>query len=240
MSALIEQLNRVPGWLLDAAAYATVAVLESQLRDGPRGPIVEIGVYGGRYLALLANHALKSNDKVVGIDIFTYIDEAQVLKNFGTLNVSTAFLHLVRADSTGLTADGVRSMSGSPPRFISIDGDHAAAAVYRDLRVISEAMADDAIVAIDDFLNPLAFGVNEGVNRFFFDGTTLAPVCYVGGKLFVAKAAHVQRYWSVFESFAQTDTKLGETARYRDLAALSRAYVVQSLFGHEVLVIGDR
>lgn len=239
---LIEKVKSIPGWLHDVAGHATTALLAYQTQMGRRGPVVEIGVFGGRYLALLADQANAAGDRTIGIDIYIYIDEETVLKNLQSVGIATGSVSLVRADSTGLDAAAFLAMSGDKPRFVSVDGDHAANAVYRDLTIVRDTMARDGICAIDDFLNPLAFGVNEGVNRLFFEGASgeLRPVCYTGGKLFVAFPEHVERYQSVLETFAREDLSVPETARYRELAAQNRAYVMQPLFGHEVLVIGER
>jgi hypothetical protein len=238
----LEKVKSIPGWLHDVAGQATLAVLDHQAGARRRGPVVEIGVFGGRYLALLADRANAVSDSTVGIDIYIYIDEQTVLNNIRSVGVSTEAVRLIKADSAGLDGPGFERISGGKPRFISVDGDHAARAVHHDLVLVRDAMARDGICAIDDFLNPLAFGVNEGVNRFFLDGAAgeLRPVCYTGGKLFVAFPEYVEEYRSVLETFAKTDEALPETRRYRELAAQNRAYVIQPLFGHEVLVIGER
>lgn len=239
---LLEKVKSIPGWLHDVAGEATLALLDHQAKSGMRGPVVEIGVFGGRYLALLADRANAVSDPTVGIDIYIYIDEASVISHLRSVGVATDLVRLVKADSAGLDAAGFERVSGGKPRFISVDGDHAAKAVHHDLTLVRDAMARDGICAIDDFLNPLAFGVNEGVNSFFQRGEAgeLRPVCYTGGKLFISFPEHVEAYRSVLEQFARTDEALAETRRFRELDAQNRAYVMQPLFGFDVLVIGER
>ena len=64
---LIEKVKSIPGWLHDVAGHATTALLAYQTQMGRSGPVVEIGVFGGRYLALLADQANAAGDRTIGI-----------------------------------------------------------------------------------------------------------------------------------------------------------------------------
>jgi hypothetical protein len=52
-----------------------------------------------------------------------------------------------------------------------------------------EVISKEGMVAIDDFLNPAAFGVNEAVNQFFLQPRNLVPWAYLPNKLFLARPA---------------------------------------------------
>src|SRR5829696_7693165 len=84
-----EVTHKLPGWLEDYTARRTIDLLQGQLDNRVRGPLVEIGVYQGRYFSLLLGSSLvsgearRSRDLVLGIDTFQYCSADQVRERVG-------------------------------------------------------------------------------------------------------------------------------------------------------------
>ena len=74
------------------------------------------------------------------------------------------------------------------PRAISVDGDHTAAGVLRDLRLSAAIVAERGLLILDDVLNPSAAGVAEGTYRFLLEpGCRFVPFAQIGNKTFVCR-----------------------------------------------------
>src|SRR5262249_39740941 len=113
---------------------------------------------------------------------------------------------LIKGRSTEYDADSLLSgVLRAPPRFISVDGSHETHDVLWDLALAEQMLATDGIVALDDFLNPLALGVNEAANRFFSVPRQLVPFAYIANKLFLARPGLASTLMNVVEIAAATD-----------------------------------
>ncbi len=128
-----KQLDSIKGWLTPDASYLTSALLNLQQEKGIQGPVFEIGVWEGKYLALLYHHNAPQRQLVIGIDIdasrLTTV-EANYRRLFGNSEV----LSLHGLDSRDLTPRrAFELLQDKRPRFISVDGDHDAPGVHSDL-----------------------------------------------------------------------------------------------------------
>src|SRR5271163_4670268 len=63
------KLPAIEGWLEPPAAQLTAFLLREQLSQAIAGPVLEIGVWRGKYLSVMF---LCSVGKVIGVDIFQY------------------------------------------------------------------------------------------------------------------------------------------------------------------------
>ncbi|MBU2993521.1 class I SAM-dependent methyltransferase [Octadecabacter sp. 1_MG-2023] len=176
--------DALPGWLLPQAARVSYRLMH----EIPAGPAVEIGVFRGKYLAVIRG-AMGRSSRIVGYDLFTRAQaplvERDLQEGFGDGEVA-----LYRMDSTRLTPERVLSDCGAAPVFISVDGSHDGDPVLSDMRLCDKVLHPKGIVAMDDFLNPLALGVNEAVGRFMTQKQgDLVPFLYVSNKLFMCRAA---------------------------------------------------
>ena len=175
-----EFLRRVvhatPGWLVDFTAILTMDLLAYQASQNARGSLLEIGVFQGRYFAILLRSALRTDSRLVGVDTFQYIAHDIVEKQLRDIfNSGMSSVTFVKAQSTDLTPVALLTLLGQPARFISIDGSHEKDDVYLDLALSDELLGPAGIIAVDDFLNPLAIGVNEAVNLYFRVPRRLVP-----------------------------------------------------------------
>lgn len=231
-------LPKVNGWCLDDAAYLTCCLLSKQSLCGYGGGIFEIGVYEGKYLSLLYQRARRLNLPVTGVDTFQWSSEQGVLDTFQRVFGSIDNLRLIAQDSKDLTAKQILdSLGGRNPAFISVDGDHGAPAVSRDLAFASEILARGGIVALDDFLNPRAIGVSEGAyRRFLQPDWRLRPFVYCANKLFLALPEFHSVYRDAIADFLRERPEFPMVQEFRRLEAMGRNYVEQELMGSSVLI----
>lgn len=234
---LREFVRSIPGLLDHYAAARTLELLAVQEREGTRGGVLEIGIFYGRYFALLVRSALRTDDPIVALDTFEVVDRRLVQHMLEPLVTPGGVSYLERA-SRDVTAGDLRAVLGTGARFISIDGSHAADDVYHDLGLAAEVLAPDGIVAMDDFLCPVTPGVGEGAHRFFAQARDLlAPFAYTANKLFLSRPAANLKYRSAFEAAVRGDETDQRSANFRVLIDEWRPLVELSLWGSPMLVV---
>lgn len=233
---LRDFVNKVPGWLEDYAALRSMDLLALQERAGITGPLLEIGVFMGRYFSLLLRAAVRTGERIVGVDVFEMFAADDLRGHMAGLAAPES-IELVRRRSVELSAGELRSILGGEPRFISIDGSHERDDVRWDLGLCEEILAPLGIVAVDDFLNPITLGVNDGVHRFFEQPRRLAPFAYTANKLFLARPAAAAGYAAAFESAVIADELEPRSAAFRVNLPDYRANVEQRLWGSTLIVV---
>jgi hypothetical protein len=224
----------IAGRLGDEAALLTLHLMRRQTARGVAGPALEIGVHAGRYLSILHRGAWAGGDATLGLDSFERIDEAQVRANLAGIDGA---LDLVAGRSVEHDADGLRARLAAPIRFASIDGSPLLEDAAHDLALCDALLADQGVVACEDFLNPTRLGVCQAVNQHLASGEGLAAFAYVQNKLFLCRpAAHRDLFEAVMEFFAREDqTPAGAVFAQN---ARSRPERNQTLFqGWDVVVV---
>ena len=232
--------RRLEGWCSDDAAYVTCWLMGFQHRAGLSAGVVEIGVYKGKYLSLLYQKALQYGQPVVGIDEFEWSPRQSALDALQNAFGSTQGLTLVAANSRNLSADQIIEMLGNvKASFISVDGDHSAEGVENDLALARSVLAPGGIIAIDDFMNPRAMGVSEGVYRYFFKSgeASIAPFVHTGNKLFVAEREYHAKYIEAISSAATDNPNLPITKEFNHFRQLGPGYVEQHILKSTVIII---
>lgn len=234
------QFPQVEGWCVEEAAYLTCYLLNAQIAAGRDSAILEIGVFRGKYLSVLYQKALRSSQRVVGLDIFRWSSPSEVLQTFTRVFGSLEGLQLHTVDSHTLDAPALISLlGGTMASFISVDGDHTAAGVRADLKLASAVLAEGGIIAIDDFLTPRAIGVSEGTYRFFLESgaRSLRPFAYAANKLFVANVEYHQLYRDSILSCAAETPDLPLIREFERQRKIGPEYVDQELLGSKVLIL---
>lgn len=224
--------NRFFGWLNVPASIVTLHMLKSL----PFGPVVEIGVYRGKYLSILRS-AVGKNCRIVGYDIFNEAQAPQIEEGFSEAFGALGNLKLIQVDSTRLTADRVLQDCGGKPVFMSIDGSHEAGPVLSDMKLADAVLDGAGIVAMDDVLNPLAIGVNEGVARFLHDSrATLVPFAYVANKLFCCRPDYHDTYQQQIRVFLAGRGNDPSFRFYIDHMK-NDENLLRKFFGYDVLIV---
>jgi hypothetical protein len=232
-------LPQFDGWCHPEAALLTLWLMQYQAKLRYESAAFEIGVYKGKYLSVLYHRAHQTGQRVVGVDTFGWSSPDEVISLFARVFGSSENVSLVREDSMRLAPRRVIEMlGGRRASFISVDGDHAAHAVQSDLKLSKKVLGEGGIVAVDDFLNPRAISVSEGVYRFFLKTgeRSLTPFAHCANKLFLAQRQHHDQYAEALEEFVLSMPHLPMVQEFNRQLAAGRAYVEQELLGSKVLI----
>lgn len=232
---LKEIVQGINGWLIDYTAIRTMDLLEWQRQLPCHGPLLEIGVFEGRYFSILARASAEFGDRLIGIDTFQYIGEQTVLDNIASLDHGQ--ISLIKKASKEFTANDLLVELAAPARFISVDGSHEAEDVLHDLELAEELISDCGIIAADDFLNPLTLGVNEAINKFFLKSRRVTSFAYIANKLFLCRPDLAQELRDFVEGAARNDTIEPRSENFRAQAAEGRHYVESNMWGQKFLLI---
>lgn len=236
------RLDEIEGWLGPHAAYFAAYLLNVQHASGIGGPVLEIGVFAGKFMTLLHYLGRKHGNATVGVDIFTHgPTPGAILRHAEALFGTTAGLALHEMNSAELGPDAaLELLGGEPPRAISVDGDHSAEGVLRDLRLSGTILSERGMLILDDVLNPYAAGVAEGTYRFLLDpGCAFVPFAHINNKTFICRRDCHAFYFDAGRRFTVDCADLEIAKHFAWLRATKGAHVVeQDLLGTKVLIFG--
>ena len=226
----------ITGWLDQQVARRTVDILRWQDANGITGNLMEIGVYCGRYFALLLHAALRQGNSVLGVDTFAFSNPERVEAEMRDVLGPAALAHmrLHRCNSAELLPEAVLDSIGRP-RFLSLDGAHDMGTVYADLELAAAVLDTDGVIAANDVLNPLSPGVNEALNRFLMRPRRVVPVAFIGNKLFLAHRARASQYRAALEDILLQGGDAAAEA-FATRARAGRHQIEQPFHGHPVLI----
>jgi hypothetical protein len=232
----------IEGWLLEPAVKLTLALAEIQRSFVEPGPVCEIGVWQGRFLALLSYVSAEPRP-VIAVDKFTHVADRdqQIGRLYQNINKSfrrPKLVKVVQKDSRDVTADELIRMGGGKFQFISVDGDHTMAGCLHDLHLADRMLAPGGIVAVDDIMNPTCPGVVESVVRYSLEAhAPYVPIAIVGNKLFMTQKSYCERFRQRVLEMCRGGA-LGESSRpILDFHAQMEALSIPVRFlGHDVLV----
>ncbi|MFL5076797.1 MAG: class I SAM-dependent methyltransferase, partial [Microvirga sp.] len=170
----------------------------------------------GKFLMLLHYLGRRHGNITVGVDIFTHSRQEPILRHAEALFGTAAGLSLHEINSADLTAEATLALLGHErPRAISVDGDHTAAGVLRDLRLSAAIVAERGVLILDDVLNPSAAGVAEGTYRFLLEpGCRFVPFAQIGNKTFVCRREAHDFYLQAGRNFSQDCADLEIVQRF--------------------------
>ena len=216
---LSSRVDAIPGWLAPEAALLTAHLGEFQRSLGLRGPALEIGVFKGKYLAVLYKLSAPG-EAVVGVDLFVgaarKADPAEEVRaHIARACGEAERLSIVIADSRDLTPARLKEAArASSFRMISVDAGHTRELVLHDMQVVAPLLQPGGVMALDDFYNHTTPGVTEGISEFFLrDRPALAPFAHCYNKLFVTTPEYHGRYLEEAWRFAREATWLEASAR---------------------------
>jgi hypothetical protein len=218
LSNFDSKIAGLPGWLHPATAYATVFLLDWQSQLGMKGNLLEIGVYGGKYLALMSRFA-GDGDIAYGVDPF-YLEGTSADKVMADLRAigCDKNVEIIVSRSDTISHQDFAERFGRV-RFFHIDGSHKCEDVLGDLAIADHLLAEDGVLSYDDFLNPYWMGVTEAFFLYFERNprSDLVPFAYCRNKLFLCRAPFVETWDGAFADFIAelgdrlTITKLNPT-----------------------------
>ena len=240
------------GWLAPDAADLTVRLCRFQASLGLQTGVLELGVYRGKYLALLAAAHDGAGLPVVGVDMFIErigepIPVEHVAHFIGLIvdNVRrvapNAAPVVLAADTRALDAAGLLGHCAAGYSFVSVDAGHAADDVVHDLTLAASVLSAGGIVALDDaFYGPLP-GVTEGLFRWLgAAGGGLAAFAHCGRKLLLCRP-EMHGTWLAYAGWLLTqEAEAGYLAQSAELARRAAAVGFRPLVaGREIVAFGD-
>jgi hypothetical protein len=195
----------VKGWVELQTLDVLRTLSEAQDGAGVEGAVAEIGVHHGKlFIALqLLN---RPGAPAVAIDVF----DEQALNVDGSgrgdrerfeANVRRwsdwSSVVVKQGDSTNLTGQDVRDLTGGAVRLFSVDGGHTEEIVLADMRTAEQAMAPGGIVVADDVFNAEWPSVSVGTLRYLNFGGSLVPFAIGFNKVYFTDPDHASAYRDV-------------------------------------------
>ncbi|HEY0203996.1 MAG TPA: methyltransferase domain-containing protein [Acetobacteraceae bacterium] len=245
-----DAVAAIDGWLSPEAADLTIRLCRLQAALGIRTGVLELGVYRGKYLALLGALHAGMGLPLVGVDLF--------IERIGQPVAAEHIPHIV----AGITASVVGAAPGvTPPlimqartrdmdvsvlqahciggySFVSVDAGHEADDVASDMALAASVLSQGGIVALDDAFNPALPGVADGLFRYFgaAEDFKLAPFATCGNKLFLCRPEMHETYlayaaWLLTQGH---DAEYLAKSRERDLGNRSLLFIPR-LSGREIV-----
>ena len=248
---LVEVVDHIEGWLDRYTAKRTFDLLLAQERYRVEGGLYEVGIYYGKFFAILVGAGFRTKSPVLGIDTFEYVRQADFLAGFMArvgpyVLQRSGFLEdvgasVIQTKSTDIGAATIRSrLGGGDARFVSVDGSHEFNDVLWDLDVARTLLAPGGIIAVDDYLHPICLGVTAATDRFLSQCLDLVPFAYVANKLFLCRPAWADRYRSEVEAAIvhdAADPKSRAFTVHVEGGPASRRNIEASYSGYRVLTI---
>ncbi len=245
----LDAFRGIEGWMADEAADLTSRLFHWQRSMRAVTGVLELGVFKGRYLSLLASLAQGTGAPVVGVDAFTSRVGEQIpgpdrdyarnaaLATVMALAPGSAPPTLIVAFTADVDVDTLRGLSPGGYSFISVDAGHLAADVTADLALVGQLTTERTVIAADDVFNPQTPGVMEGLCRHFAadPGTVLAPFAWAGNKLFLCHRGTHATLLAHVHGLLNDPAAPPYIAKSRAVHAHNRRLgFAPSLFGYEV------
>ncbi|HJD82359.1 class I SAM-dependent methyltransferase [Kitasatospora aureofaciens] len=222
-----QKRDDIPGWFfgLDRAAFSHL--LSAQTAAGITGDVLELGSYLGRSAVLLGDH-LQPGERLTVCDLFD--SEAGDAENAAEMTMSyrktltrSAFesnylafhseLPEIVQAPTSVLADG--RIPADSCRFVHVDASHLYEHVSGDILVARSALAEDGLVALDDYRSEHTPGVSAAVWEAVFTGglrpVLLTPMKFYGtwGDAAAARRTLLARDWRAEGYTVDEDTIAG-------------------------------
>ena len=139
-----QALDSIEGWLSPEAQIFTQHVFAFQRENGWNSGILEMGVFKGKYLSLLAQQVAGSGVPVVGVDAFLQkhgvkLEEAdkqyahgRIVEAVRSVAGADAEPNLIAGYTTEVSVEQLRSLCSAGYSFISVDAGHDSEDVEHD------------------------------------------------------------------------------------------------------------
>jgi predicted O-methyltransferase YrrM len=185
-----KEFNQIPGFTFAESMCIWDFLLEFQSQTWPPASLLEIGVYYGHSAMMLALHC-RGEETLLLIDPSKYVEEARkVLTSF-----NAASFEIIKARSSDGQSWALTSRYTHALRWIHVDGDHKAEAVWNDLSLANCLLADTGIICVDDFFNPGYPQLTYSVCRFLEQNRARLQLFLCGyNKGYLARPHAMQKY----------------------------------------------
>lgn len=219
----LDQIDSVPGWFLPEDRGVFVGLNQIQRQCSVSGNVLEIGAYEGKS-AILLGYELQQGERLVVCDLFGMAaDTAQertenehYYRGLGRAVFESNYLRfhaelpqVLQCSSTQLDLEP-RSF-----RFIHVDGSHQYDVVRKDIETAARFVADDGVIALDDYRSFHTPGVAAAAWSSIVAGI-LEPICVTPSKLYAVAGGRPDRIgwvarlreWAKEEPGMQTEAEV--------------------------------
>jgi hypothetical protein len=190
----IHQIMRsVPGWFYDQDVACFLAINEMQRAGGTSGALVEVGVYCGKSLGLIATFRGR-DEAAYAFDL--YKTEGSLERAQDTVRRAAGNLegvHFITANSLEISPQYLRGLVPQSVRFLHVDAGHEYHEALSDLRTFAGVTGSDAVIAIDDYYDRDFPGVSLATSEFIGE-SDFVPFLAGWMKLYLCRASYVDRY----------------------------------------------
>ena len=185
-----KEFANIPGYTMPESMSVWDFLLEFQSQTWEPAPMLEIGVFYGQSAMMLALHC-KPKETILLIDPTDYVEEARKrLSSFGTSK-----FEIIKARSSAGQSWALASRYTHALRWIHVDGDHKAEAVWNDLSLANQLLADTGIICVDDFFSPGYPQVTYTVCQFLEQNRDQLQLFLCGyNKGYLARPGATQKY----------------------------------------------
>ena len=190
----------VEGFFTAQNAALWDALLSFQAGQNILGDFLEIGVYKGRSALLSALH-LRDAERFYLIDGTHFLEEAEghlapILAHRGK------YLQKMSYEIVLQDLQEIRHRC----RWAHIDGEHTGRAVWNDLELCEQVLANDGILILDVFFNPMYPQLSEAAFSFLAQNKYKLSMFLCGwNKAYLARPLYALHYRSFVRQFLATE-----------------------------------
>lgn len=181
--------QKIAGWMEDGADALWDVFADFQTSLGVTGDLIEIGVYHGKSAAFMALHADPEVERLILIDKELRVDKVRESLALASWPLDESRTVLVQGNTLRLAAHSMAGrFSSDQVRWIHIDGDHSARAVFHDLALAHELLQPGGVVTVDDFFRYHHPQVTAGVYKYLAANPTNLCIFAAGyGKAYLCR-----------------------------------------------------
>jgi len=195
--------GQVAGFFTAQNAALWDALLSFQTEQGISGDFLEIGVYKGRSALLSALH-LRESERFHLIDGSIFLKEAEA--NLTPILAKRGrYIQKMSHKITHKDLEETRHLC----RWVHIDGEHTGRAVWNDLEICEQILANDGILILDDFFNPMYPQLTEAAFSFLGQNKYKLSMFLCGwNKAYLARPLFAPHYRSFIQQFLAAELHL--------------------------------
>ena len=193
-----EKMNSIEGWLYPHDVSIICAINAIQSRFGLLGDILELGVWKGKSLILLALLS-QEEEQLVGVDMFpdsVFESAHQNLLSF--VPEKSNQVKLEKVDTAELTHSDLMDYFSKPLRLAHIDAGHEYHEVIHSLVLVAPMMSTYGVLVLDDYCDREFPGIEAAMYGFLGLGADatcgFVPFCLGHNKIYLCHRAMSQAF----------------------------------------------
>lgn len=156
--------EEIPGWFFPLDQLVFFELFIAQLSMQIKGDLCEIGVFRGKSFVLMSL-LRNASERLVGFDLFADEDEAETIQNLSEYGEPQG-TELIKGLTSSHSKDDIDALMTAPVRFLHVDAGHEYHEVLEQLHLFSPYVADQGIIAMDDYQDREFPGIEAAVLDF--------------------------------------------------------------------------